>query len=149
MCMQLRSHKTTIRLAVGVVFLVIAAVAYTWYFGFATVAVVEARYTAKQVPIVRRVPVRLTDSALTQSPGRKVGFCGYDFDVPWSDLNDSRTKSLPTKRIMQFDSGLVVAVTCSPPRTFVNTFLSAGKITPEDFRQVYGDDALQSDYALT
>jgi hypothetical protein len=147
--MQLRSHKTAISLATGVVFLAIGAGTYAWYFGFATIAVVEARYTAKQVPIVRKVPVRLTDSALTQSPGRKVGFCGYDFDVPWSDLNDSKTKSSPTKRVMYFDSGLIVAVTCSPPRTFVNTFLSAGKITPEDFRQVYGDDALQSDFALT
>jgi len=147
--MQRRGHKTAIRLATGVVFLGIAAGAYAWYFGFATVAVVEARYTAKQVPIVRKLPVRLTDSALTQSPGRKVDFCGYDFDVPWSDLNDSKTKSSPTKQIMHFDSGLVVAVTCSPPRTFVNIFLSTGKLSAEDFRQVFGQDALQSDYALT
>ena len=149
MSMQLRSRKTIISLATGVVFLVIAAGTYAWYFGFATIAIVEALYTSKQVPIVRKVPVHLRDSALTQTPGRKVAFCGYDFDVPWSDLNDSKTKSSPTKRVMYFDSGLVVAVTCIPPRTFVNTFLSEGKITPEDFRQVYGDDALQSDYALT
>jgi hypothetical protein len=50
---------------------------------------------------------------------------------------------------MHFDSGLVVAVTCSPPRTFVNIFLSTGKLSAEDFRQVFGQDALQSDYALT
>jgi hypothetical protein len=149
MSMQLRSHKTAIRLATGVVFLAIIAGTYAWYFGFATIALVEARYTAKQVPIVRKVPVPLTHSAQTESQGRKVAFCGYDFDVPWSDLNDSKTKSSPTKRVMYFDSGLVLAVTCIPPRTFVNTFLSEGKITPGDFRQVYGDDALQSDYALT
>jgi hypothetical protein len=149
MSMQLRSHRAVIRFATGVVFLAIATGTYAWYFGFATIALVEAQYTAKQVPIIRKVPVRITDPALTQSAGRKVAFCGYDFDVPWSDLNDSKTKSSPTKRVMYFDSGLVVAVTCIPPRTFVNTFLSEGKITLGDFRQVYGDDALQSDYALT
>jgi hypothetical protein len=147
--MQFRGHKTAFRVATTVIFLVIAAGIYTWYFGFATVAIMEARYTAKQVPIIRRVPVRLADLGLTQSTGRKIGFCGYEFDVPWSDLNDSKTKSSSAKRVMYFDSGLVLAVTCGPAQTFVNTFLSEGKIAPEDFRQVFGDDALQSDYALT
>jgi hypothetical protein len=38
---------------------------------------------------------------------------------------------------------------CVPPREFVNGFLSSGKIAPESFRRVFGDEALQSDYALT
>lgn len=122
---------------------------YVWNFGFATLAIIEAQYVGKQVPIVRKVPVSLSDSSVTRSTGKRLVVCGYGFDVPWSDLNESRTKSNPTKQVMYFDSGLVMAVTCSPPRTFVNTFLSAGKITPDDFEQTFGTEALQSDYALT
>src|ERR1700730_8470715 len=120
--MQVRGHKTFL------ILLTVAAGAYIWFFGFAAIAVIEAQYAAKQAPIVKKVPARLSDYAVTRSSGSKLVFCGYSFDVPWSDLNDSRTKSNPTKIVMYFESGLVVAATCSPPRTFVNTFLSAGKI---------------------
>jgi hypothetical protein len=129
--------------------LLVATGMYVWKFGFATVAMIEAQYAGKRVPIVSKVPVSLSDSSFTHSIGKKLVVCGFGFDVPWSDLNESKTKSNATKQVMYFDSGLVLAVTCSPPRTFVDTFLSAGKITPDDFQQVFGNEALQSDYVLT
>jgi hypothetical protein len=147
--MRFCGHRTPIRITYVLIILAVAAGAYAWCFGFATIAVIEAQYTAKQAPVVKEVPTRLNDSAVTSSTGRKLGFCGYSLDVPWSDLNDSRTKSNPTKLVVYFESGLVLAATCSPPRTFVNTFLSAGKITPHEFRQIFGEEPLQSDYALT
>src|SRR5512133_852566 len=129
--------------------LLVATAIYVWKFGFATVAMIEAQYAGKRVPILSKVPVSLSDSSFTHSIGKRLGVCGFGFDVPWSDLNESKTKSNLTKQVMYFDSGLVLAVTCSPPRTFVTTFLAAAKITPDDFQQVFGNEALQSDYALT
>jgi hypothetical protein len=69
--------------------------------------------------------------------------------VPWTDLDDSKTKSTSSKQVLYFGSGLVVAVTCSQPGTFVNTFLSSAGINAEQFQEVYGMEALKSDYTLT
>jgi hypothetical protein len=146
--MKSRDRRKPALLASVTVFLVAIGM-YVWGFGFATVAMIEAQYTGKQVPILKKVPVSLSDSSVTPSAGKRVVVCGYGFDVPWNDLNESKTKSNTTKNVMYFDSGLVMAVTCSPPKTFVSTFLSEGKLTPDEFQQTFGNEALQSDYALT
>jgi hypothetical protein len=88
--------------------LLVATGMYLWKFGFATVAMIEAQYAGRQVPIVRKVPVSLSDSSFTPSTGKRLVVCGYGFDVPWSDLNESKTKSNATKQVMYFDSGLVM-----------------------------------------
>jgi hypothetical protein len=145
--MQFRDRRRFSSLGILVVFLAAAGM-YVLHFGFATIAMIEAQYAGKQVPIVRKVPVALTDSSVTHSLGTKRVVCGYGFEVPWSDLNASKTKSNPTKQVIYFESGLVMAITCSPPRTLVNSFLSTGKIATDDFQQIFGNDALQSDFAL-
>lgn len=146
--MECRDRRRFALLACVTVFLVATGM-YVWGFGFATVAMIEAQYTGKQVPILGKVPVSLSDSSVTPSTGKRLAVCGYGFDLPWNDLSESKTKSNTTKQVMYFDSGLVMAVTCIPPRTFVNTFLSQGKLTADDFQQAFGNEALQSDYAFT
>ena len=143
--MSLR-HSTAI---VGFLFLTITAGTYCWYYGFSTIAVLEAHYTASTVPIVREIPKPLPDSTVISSATKVVDFCSYSFKVPWTDLDGSKTKSTSAKQILYFGSGLVVVVTCSQPGTFVNTFLSSAGTNAEQFQEVFGKEPLKSDYALT
>jgi hypothetical protein len=88
------------------------------------------------------------DSSFTESTGRKITFCGSTFDIPWSDLDDAKTKAGGNSTTLFFDSGLVVLLKCEPPREFVEGVLSSIKVSPESFRRTFGDAAL-SDYGLT
>ena len=132
----------------------IAAFLLAAVFGFGALArfvalPLEARYWARQVPVLSKTPVSLRDSSITESTGRKIAFCGCVFDVPWGDLDDAKTKTRGNSTILYFDSGLVGLFKCEPPREFVEGVLSSTKMRSENFRRAFGETALQSDYELT
>jgi hypothetical protein len=109
----------------------------------------EARYFARRIPVLRRTPTSVRDSSFTESPGRKIAFCGCAFEVPWSDLDDAKTKAGGNSTTLYFDSGLVAVLKCLPPREFVEGYLSSMKVSSGNFRRAFGDSALESDYGLT
>lgn len=143
--MQSRSRRLLFRLAALSMALVFAAGVFVWFLGMP----LEARYLARRLPVLGETPVAVRDSAVTVSPGRKIAFCGCEFDIPWVDLDDSKTKSGPNSTIFYFDSGLVALLKCEPPREFVDGVLSSTKMSAENIRRAYGDSASKSDYALT
>jgi hypothetical protein len=53
----------------------------------------DAARTAK--PDARVVPTDLKDLSVSQVPGTKVSFVGYEFAIPWTDLDRTRTRSVP------------------------------------------------------
>ena len=57
--------------------------------------------------------------------GPTITFCGSAFDVPWSDLDNAKTKTGASSTNLYFDSGLVVVLKCLPPREFVEGVLSS------------------------
>jgi hypothetical protein len=124
-------------------FLVIGVLA--WFFALP----LEARYWARQVPVLRQTPAPIRDSSVTESTGRKIAFCGSAFEIPWSDLNDAKTKAGGNSTIFYFDSGLVALLKCRPPREFVEGVLSSTKMRSESFRRAFGDSVVASDYGLT
>src|SRR5947207_10520715 len=89
-------------------FSTLGIVAYTWYFGFATLAVLQARYTAHQAPILDKKPVAVGDLSQSRATGMELTFCGHKFEVPWTDLDESETKSSPNRAVLHFRSGLVL-----------------------------------------
>ena len=134
-----------IRLAGFLLAIVFVAGTLAWFFALP----LEAHYWAHQVPVLRQTPGPVRDSWFTESTGRKIAFCGCSFDVPWSDLNDAKTKAGANSTILYFDSGLVALLKCQPAREFVDGVLSSTKWRPESFRRAYGDSVVESDYALT
>lgn len=53
-------------------------------------------YFAKSAPAVARVvPTELNDLSTSLAPGRKLSYFGYEFEVPWSDLDESQTQLFP------------------------------------------------------
>jgi len=137
------------RVLVGLGTVVLTCGIYLWFFGFQTMVALEARYIARQMPVVKKVPLELPDLSISRSPGTKLSYFGYQFEVPWDDIDEAKTRTIgEDKAIIAFRSGNVLSVWRGSPREFVNTLLTSGKIDPDIFRQMYGDEALQSDYAL-
>ena len=135
-------------IAFFVVLLVCAG--YLWFFGPQTVATLGARYyLARKAPLVSMTPAQLTDLSISRSPGKKLSYFGYEFEVPWSDLDDSKTKLIgDNKELIAFQSGNSLSVWHGSPRAFVNSVLSNDKIDPSTLRRMYGDEALSSDSAF-
>jgi len=138
-------RRFLVRLAAFLLGLLFVVGALAWFFALP----LEARYWAHRVPVLRQTPTSVRDSSFTESTGRKIAFCGSMFDVPWGDLDDTKTKTGGNSTTLFFDSGLVALLKCQPPREFVEGVLSSTKMSSDDFRRTFGDSALESDYALT
>ena len=57
--------------------------AYLWFFGAATMFVLEARYVGWKMPVVKKTPADLPDQSIAKGSAQKLAYFGYEFDVPW------------------------------------------------------------------
>jgi hypothetical protein len=64
--------------------------AYLWFFGTQTFFALEALNVARKLPFVKRTPVVLSDVAVSQESGMNLSYFGYDFEVPWTDLEQGK-----------------------------------------------------------
>lgn len=119
-----------------------------WHFGVAALFVVETRYVGWKFPAVKNAPVELTDSSISEAAGRKLSYFGYEFEVPWDDLDEGKTKQIGKMQLIAFRSGNAVLFSRMAPKEFVQTFLANTKIDPDNLRKVCGEEALHSDYSL-
>ena len=122
---------------------------YLHFFGLQTFVAFEARSVARKMPVVKRVPVELQDLSVSQASGKKLAYFGYEFEIPWDDIDEAKSRTVgENKAIIFFKSGNALSLVISPPRQLVNKVFSSGNIDQTTFRQIYGDEALQSDYAF-
>lgn len=141
------SRWTRVLTSFGIV--VVVCGTYLWLFGTQTFLVLEARNAARELPFVKLTPLALADLSLSQAAGMKVSYVGYEFEIPWTDIDEEKTKIVGgNKAIIAFRSGNVVSVWSSPPHEFLNYLLEKGMMDRETFRKIYGDEALQSDYSF-
>ncbi len=94
-------------------------------------------YVAKTVPAVAGViPTDLSDHSVAQAPGLRLSYVGYDFDVPWTDLDEAKTVLYPkhkrekTEVVLAFHSGLRLMVTAVPAREFAREFAAEFTTSP-------------------
>jgi hypothetical protein len=137
------------RLWVGLGGAILACGVYVWIFGFQTAIALETRYMARKTPVVNKIPVELADTSVSHASGKKLSYFGYEFEIPWDDVDESKTRAVAKDMVViAFRSGNALSVWSGPPREFVKIVLANSKVGPDAFRQIYGDEALQSDYAL-
>ena len=137
------------RVWVGLGITVLVCGIYLWFFGVQTFFALDARNIARKTPVVRNVLIELPDLSISQAPGKKLSYFGYEFEVPWTDIDEAKSRVVGgNKAIIAFRSGNVLSVWSGPPHELVNMVLASGRIDRETFRQIYGDEALQSDYAF-
>ena len=112
-------------------------------------------YAANRVPAtVRIVPTDLQDHSVSQTPGLRLTYLGYDFEVPWADLDSAKTTLYPKDRsdktevVLGFRSGLRLVVTAVPAREFAHAFAPDFTMSAKQIDAVYGEGAATSDYAF-
>jgi hypothetical protein len=90
----------------------------------------------------RLVPRELSDHSVTIVPGTKLSYFGYEFEIPWNDIDEAKTKSYRDMVVLTFHSGLKVMVGASPPNLWLNGLLGKSKTTGR-VEQTFG---VRSDY---
>ncbi len=113
--------------------------------------IVFSMWAARKLPKnAGLVPQDLRDFSISNAEGRKLAYFGYEFEVPWNDLDETQTKLIPKvnpcKVILTFSSGLRLMVTAVPPREWANSLPADFKSSPQVIEAVFGHEAMQSDY---
>ena len=138
------------RVLIGLLFVALVCAAFVWIFGFQTLLLLEARYLTRKTPAISTAPAPLTESSISDSPGAKLSYFGYEFEVPWNDVDEAKSGVIPDKNkaMIFFRSGNTLSVWHGSPRAFLDAVLSNDKIDQNTLRRIVGDEGLQSDYAL-
>lgn len=118
-----------------------------WHFGVAALFVLETRYVEWKFPLVKKTPMELRDLSISQAPGQKLSYFGYQFEVPW-DIDHEKTKQTGKMELIAFHTGNALVFSRAAPKEFVHTFLSATKVNQDKVRNLWGAEALASDYSL-
>jgi hypothetical protein len=141
----LRRILITVVVTLGVVF-----VCLNW-----VLPVAASFYTAKKAPpIARIVPIDLKDKSVSEAPGMKLSYFGYEFEVPWSDLDETQTKLYPKDKPekfmvdLRFRSGLRMMVSAVPPGVWSKDLSTEFSASPQTLEAVFGRETMKSDYSF-
>jgi hypothetical protein len=119
------------------------------------VPVVTSIYAARNAPaIARLVPGELKDLSISPAPGHKLSYFGYEFEVPWTDLDQTQTRlhpeNHPNQVVLTFRSGLHLQVTVLPAKEFIDNLGASFPGSPQAMNNFieasFGHEATQSDY---
>src|ERR1700683_5853418 len=121
---------------------------FGWFFGFQTMSALEVPYECRKLPDVAKTPIALADLSISTVPHKKVTYFGYEFELPWDDVDESKDKTTGQIHVGAFRSGNAFWFSTFPPKTFVNEVMETSKLRPLGFRQLYGDAAFESDYGF-
>jgi hypothetical protein len=109
-------------------------------------------YAARKVPPVARiVPANLRDNSVSIAQGKELAYFGYEFEVPWSDFDDTQTELYPKdkrekfKVFLHFRSGLQLSFSAIPPQSWA-TELSTDFKAPR--QSIESSFQAQSDYGF-
>jgi hypothetical protein len=110
-------------------------------------------YAAHKAPAIARiVPTEISDHSLSKAPGVNLSYFGYEFEIPWNDLDENQTKLYPADKAtknradLHFRSGLRLLFTAIPPREWVNGVPTQMKVAPEVLESTFGHETMRSDY---
>jgi hypothetical protein len=90
--------------------------------------------------------IGLFDKSIAEAPGTKLSYFGYEFEVPWSDLDETQTKLYPKEKSeknrvdLRFRSGLRLFVTAVPAKSWAKEWAATLKVPESSF--------VESDYSF-
>jgi len=130
------------------IIVIVAVTLATIFVGVEWVApVVMSIDTARKPPrYARLVPVDLQDLTISQASGRKLSYFGYEFEIPWNDLDETKTKLSRDGVVLTFHSGLQVMVGILPAKFWVNGLASSWHVSPASLQLSFGAATMRSDY---
>ncbi|MGH9686518.1 MAG: hypothetical protein ACRD5K_05440 [Candidatus Acidiferrales bacterium] len=125
-----------------------AAAGCVWLFGFQTATALMFRHEYRNVPEASETPVPLRDVSISGNSHRQVSWFGYNFELPWDDVDEARSRTVRNIRVTAFHSGNTLSFYAFPARNFVDEIEKDQALGAESFRRFYGTRALQSDYGF-
>jgi hypothetical protein len=123
-------------------------VVYVWLFGPQTFFALWARNIGRKVPVVKSVPVDLKDLSISQAKGERLSFMGSEFEVPWDDVEQEKTRVVGNWLTVYFRSGKSIILCVEAVDGFVADMTKSKTPDPELFKAMYGPEVLNSDFAL-
>jgi len=136
------------RIFLGLGIAVILIGVYGWLFGFQTASALVVRYESRKLPDIAKTPIALADLSISTVPHKKVTYFGYEFELPWDDVDESKDKTTGQIHVGAFHSGNAFWFSTFRPKSFVDEVMKASKLDPQRFRQLYGEAAFESDYGF-
>jgi hypothetical protein len=128
--------------------IVTVLVIYAWFFGTQTFFALQTRYMARRMPIVESVPIELEDLTVSTAKRRKLSFQGAEFEVPWNDIDEQKTRIVGKWAVIYFQSGRSIILCVGTSDMFLKGLSKDKTPDPAVFARIYGPQVLKSDYAL-
>jgi len=139
--------KIAFIIAAGLI-VVVGPIVYVCLFGPQTAMAVEARWMTQKAPSVSKFPVPLPDTSVSSTPHKEVSYFGYELELPWDDVDETKSKTFDKIRVTAFQSGNSFFLSIFPPNSFVKELTKDYKIDADTFRRAYGEHATESDYGF-
>jgi len=92
--------------------------------------------------------VDLRDVSISQAKGERLSFMGAEFEVPWGDIDQEKTRVVNNWVSIYFRSGNSIVLCVTPAKGFIDEITKNKTPDPELFKAMYGPEVLRSDYAL-
>lgn len=73
---------------------------------------------------------------------------GAEFEVPWDDFDEEKTRVVGNWLVVHFKSGTSFILCVTPPDGFISEITKSKTPDPELFKVMYGPEVLRSDYTL-
>jgi hypothetical protein len=106
------------------------------FFWFQTIMVIETWYGYRKIPIAHMTPAELSDRSINPVNGTKISSFGYEFEVPWRDVEREEIQHKPMS-IVPFRSGLEILVGHGTTHDLTDTIMSEAKVNSKEFRSRY------------
>jgi hypothetical protein len=139
------TKRTRILISLGA--LALLCVAYLCVFGYQTYSIVMMHRYATRFPVLNNVPVALSDLSVSTAPGTRLSYFGYDFEVPWTDIDNDKSKLMKNRVVIAFHSGNAMMLSNVPKDDFVNGVAATFHLTPEKLRDDFSDQ-IRNDYSF-
>jgi len=136
------------RIIVGLALALVLAGVYAWQFGMQTADALLVRYKFRNLGDVSYRPRPLTDLRLADTSHKTVQCSGYEYELPWDDIDVIHSKTVGMICVTAFHSGNAFWFSAFPPRDFVTGLQREWKMSPDAFRRAFGAEAFDSDYAF-
>ena len=123
-------------------------VIYLWFFGWTTAFAVQAHWAGKKNPILYMVPVPLPDSSASNSHTKKFSISQFEFEVPWTEMEEANTKAPKNWLALKAPDGLGMVVIATEPDSLVQMLKGRGQLDSANLATIFEPEVLQSDYSL-
>jgi hypothetical protein len=129
--------------------LFLAIIAFATLFGVQSIIWWKVKQLEKSDPVVSVIPQPLRDSTPSKQPGLKLSVYGYEFEVPWGDIDNDKTRSGDFVTVYYFRSGQFLMFGNPDKSANEREILLASDEKRKVAMRVWGDKVVESNFAWT